>query len=55
MINKKLCSGCMVCVEHCPTNNLRTFDDAVMPFKCTACGACTKECPAEAMEIVIEA
>lgn len=54
MLNKKLCIGCYACVAICPTDNMMTIKDAVVPFKCIACGSCAKECPTGAIEIVEE-
>jgi ferredoxin len=33
---------------------MMTYQDGLVPFKCTACGACAEECPTEALEIVEE-
>jgi Pyruvate/2-oxoacid:ferredoxin oxidoreductase delta subunit len=54
MLSKKLCSGCGVCVEICPTNNFRMPPEAQQPIKCNSCGACARECPADALEVVTE-
>ena len=45
------CTGCGMCVELCPLNNLKLVDGKpVWGDACTHCMACICKCPAEAIE-----
>ena len=54
ILNKKDCSGCLICVAECPCDVMRYHVDENAPIKCIACGACVKKCPVNALEIFIE-
>ena len=51
MINKKLCTGCLSCVDACPKGIVAKVDDKPTPSKCIACGVCAKKCPMGILEI----
>jgi anaerobic carbon-monoxide dehydrogenase iron sulfur subunit len=50
MLNKALCTGCLICVGFCPTNSMMTHPQLREPFKCIACGSCARACPEKALE-----
>lgn len=46
------CTGCGICVSHCPFGAIRIVDKkAQINEACTLCGACVKSCPFGAIEI----
>ena len=55
------CKGCGLCVEACPTDNIRMskkmnnkghhYAEIVDKDKCTGCGMCFQMCPDMAIEI----
>ncbi|MFW6035564.1 MAG: FAD-binding protein [Halothermotrichaceae bacterium] len=46
------CTGCSLCVEHCPFNAIEIKDNkAVILEGCTLCGSCESVCPVGAIEI----
>ena len=51
-LDKKICTGCLVCVGECLRDYMRYHDDLPTPFKCVACGLCVKQCSANALSIV---
>lgn len=51
MLDKKACTGCLVCVGFCPTMSMRFHPELREPFKCVACGACARACPHKALEV----
>jgi len=51
MLDKKKCTGCMLCVEACPFGVMPKAEDREQPTKCTACGICVKKCPAGTLYI----
>ncbi|MEF9918179.1 MAG: 4Fe-4S binding protein, partial [Eubacterium sp.] len=51
MINKKLCVGCLKCVDACPFGLIVKAEEKESPTKCIACGICVKACPVEILEI----
>ena len=53
-IDAKLCKGCAVCVELCPTGALvmKDFKAAIKDAElCTGCTSCELRCPDFAIEI----
>ena len=52
MLDKKECSGCLICVAECPCRCMHYLTEVNEPFKCIACGACVKTCPVGALKIV---
>ena len=51
MINKKLCTGCMTCVDVCPKGIIAKVEEKPVPSKCIACGICVDACPMGIIEI----
>jgi anaerobic carbon-monoxide dehydrogenase iron sulfur subunit len=51
MINKKVCTGCFMCIGYCAKNAFERAPGAVEPHKCTVCGHCVKACPCGALTI----
>jgi electron transfer flavoprotein alpha subunit/NAD-dependent dihydropyrimidine dehydrogenase PreA subunit len=46
------CTGCGICVSHCPFGAIRIVEKkAQISEACTLCGACVKSCPFGAIEI----
>ena len=50
---KSICSGCLNCVECCPTDALTSLDGKleVKHDACNACGQCMKVCPTGALKL----
>jgi heterodisulfide reductase subunit A len=48
----KLCDGCGVCIQTCPSNAITMQEGkaAINPFMCTGCGACVPICPKESID-----
>ncbi|NIR13214.1 MAG: hypothetical protein GWN86_04380, partial [Desulfobacterales bacterium] len=46
------CDQCKACIESCPNDALRLFDDKVIhiPVHCEFCGICVSACPTRAIE-----
>jgi ferredoxin/flavodoxin len=53
-VNKKKCSGCMLCVKTCPTANI-TYEDGRFRFggRCAMCMRCVMYCPKDAVNFGI--
>lgn len=51
MINKKLCTGCLTCVDVCPKNVMAKVEERPVPSKCISCGICVDACPMGILEI----
>lgn len=62
-IDLSRCTGCMLCIEVCPTyalamskprvqGDLRTFAFLSETEKCMGCGMCAERCPVDAIEMV---
>ena len=53
-IDKDLCTGCGICIEHCPLDCLRA-DENGKPYMeyndCWYCSVCEHECPTKAIKI----
>lgn len=48
-----LCTGCGICVEKCPMENITLQDDvAVLDEKCIGCGLCASNCQENAIELL---
>ncbi|MBI5903400.1 MAG: 4Fe-4S binding protein [Deltaproteobacteria bacterium] len=54
VINEKLCKGCSICVDFCPTNVLE-MRGTVVAVKdlaaCTRCQLCDLRCPDFAIQV----
>lgn len=47
-VERKLCKGCGICVDFCPTNVLEIKDEKVVIKEidsCIKCGLCELRCP----------
>ncbi len=55
-VNKDTCTGCGVCMDHCPVGAIRLVGRVatIDPMKCTECGACVEACPRGAIMMVME-
>lgn len=51
-IEESKCSGCGLCVEHCPMHNLELQKIAVAKDRCTMCYRCVNECPKKAITLL---
>ena len=58
LINKDLCTGCMVCAEACPFSSIQLNAETQVAEKCTLCvhridaglePACVRACPSQCM------
>ena len=55
VIDKKKCTGCGVCYQHCPGDlfvKKRKKVEVLYPDECWYCGICRMDCPEEAIQIV---
>lgn len=55
-IDERLCTGCGVCVNSCPSDVIRLDADGrtaviAYPRDCTLCGWCQADCPERAIHI----
>ncbi|MGY5863684.1 MAG: hydrogenase iron-sulfur subunit [Candidatus Thorarchaeota archaeon] len=52
VIDDERCDVCKACIETCPNDALRLFDDKVIhiPAHCEFCGMCVSSCPTRAIE-----
>lgn len=52
VIDDETCDVCRACIEACPNDALRLFDDKVVhiPAHCEFCGICVSSCPTRAIE-----
>jgi ferredoxin len=50
-VDKETCTECMICVNYCPTNNIK-FDEGKFSWgkKCIACLRCYNLCPEDAVQ-----
>ncbi len=53
-IDQKLCTGCKICVDHCPMDVLRMDEKTGKAYvkyirDCQSCFLCEIECPEEAI------
>jgi pyruvate formate lyase activating enzyme len=50
MLMKEKCTGCGVCIDHCPANAIQLIEAYTITdrSKCTGCGICAEICPADA-------
>lgn len=53
VVDKALCTKCMKCVNHCPTNSIE-YEKVAFIFKstCISCMRCYNLCPANAIDIL---
>ena len=52
VIDDERCDKCKACIEACPNDALRMFEDKVVhiPVHCEFCGICVSACPTRAIE-----
>ncbi|MGY5853727.1 MAG: hydrogenase iron-sulfur subunit [Candidatus Thorarchaeota archaeon] len=52
VIDEETCDVCKACIETCPNDALRLFEDRVVhiPAHCEFCGICVSACPTRAIE-----
>jgi len=52
VIDDETCDVCKACVEACPNDALRVFDERIVhiPVHCEFCGICVSSCPTRAIE-----
>jgi formate hydrogenlyase subunit 6/NADH:ubiquinone oxidoreductase subunit I len=53
-IDVNRCTGCMRCIEHCPTRALDQKNGKAhlgYPERCTYCGDCEELCPEQAIAL----
>ena len=52
VIDDETCDVCKACIESCPNDALRLFDEKVVhiPAHCEFCGICVSACPTRAIE-----
>ncbi|MFW9886650.1 MAG: hydrogenase iron-sulfur subunit [Candidatus Thorarchaeota archaeon] len=52
VIDDETCDVCKACIEACPNDALRLYDDKVIhiPAHCEFCGICVSSCPTRAIE-----
>jgi heterodisulfide reductase subunit A len=52
VIDDETCDVCKACIEACPNDALRLYDDKVLhiPAHCEFCGICVSSCPTRAIE-----
>lgn len=58
-IDYRLCTGCGICVEHCPMDVLRMDKESKKPFikylrDCQTCFLCVKDCPEDAITVTYQ-
>ncbi len=56
-LNRRKCTGCALCVRHCPQYTLATVDNRTIisaPETCNYCGICQDLCPTGAINLVYE-
>jgi len=52
VVNKRLCNGCEVCTNVCPTGAINVNGTAVIDqSKCIGCGKCVSVCPRGAISL----
>ena len=54
LADASLCSGCEMCVEHCPVQAISMMSGkaAINALKCIGCGQCELQCPVECVQLV---
>lgn len=53
-IDRKLCTGCGLCVKYCPTDAAKMVDclpKVIKPQSCSYCGLCEDVCPVGAIRL----
>jgi coenzyme F420-reducing hydrogenase delta subunit/NAD-dependent dihydropyrimidine dehydrogenase PreA subunit len=52
VIDEETCDVCKACIEACPNDALRLYEDKVIhiPAHCEFCGICVSSCPTRAIE-----
>lgn len=51
VIDRKVCVGCLACMDACPSNVIVKSHDNLFATKCTACGLCVKACPQDVLAL----
>lgn len=56
-IDSRKCTGCLLCVRHCPQHALASVNNRIIiskPEACDYCGACQDICPGGAISLIYE-
>ena len=48
-VDRRLCTGCAMCVPYCPERVISCLGHAEVGDGCTACLACVSYCPVDAL------
>ena len=56
VIDRDICDGCTICMEHCPMDAISMHDEVVFANakKCIGCGICAHFCPREGAVVLMK-